>query len=103
MTNEQQTPIKDETYLRNARRAKELMAIIQTAFVNMHLINSSATMHGVDLTEQNFKDMHANSCARVNAIFDKILENDGTSPAAVVMNKTIIALCQDFLDAAKVK
>lgn len=80
---------------------KAMLTSMKMVFINMHGTYAVKVLGAGNITSKNRDDISFNAVKRVEAIFDKSLDNDGSSPAADILTVVAIELCEDFLSVAK--
>jgi len=97
-----QTVVRDEQYLKNAEKIRNILNIMQYAFMHMHNLNAIRILDG-KVSEQNIHDIAENTVKRVSKIIDSFLDNDEVSQVPEIVTEISIALCEDFMSVAKKK
>lgn len=85
-------------YKRSAAQAKQMLTLMQACFANMHLcMRMNNNLATGSVTPEMLAQTQEEAAKRVQATFDRFLDNDGNSPGFQIITEIAKALSEEFL------
>jgi len=92
---------KDAAYFFSAGFTRSLLGSMKVSFAWMLFMQRMDSYRGVEISDQLKSIIQDDITAKVNKIFDDLLENDGNSQVEEIVTKVATALCEEYISATK--
>lgn len=92
---------KDAAYYFSAGFTRSLLGSMKVSFAWMLFMQRMDSYRGVEMSDKLKSTIQDDITAKVNKIFDDLLENDGNSQVEEIVTKVATALCEEYITATK--